>query len=227
VASTARHDGQVDNQSPEEARLAFSDAYCLWRLEPNVVADLIDAATGCLVAGLDTPLLCELAGVSPRESAFVLAPLADGAIDELGLRESIADNVDQAALATMLRRVVTGRMIPSELTRWAHQHIGHEGDPRCQVSSTSTTGTTSLSTPESPSRTSTATPSRRPSDRSHVTTAAPAVPVLAAERAVATAQTVNLRPRAATGQTTASGSSCRPVGPIWVSVFISGQTPQS
>ena len=26
---------------------------------------------------------------------------------------------------------------------------------------------------------------------------------------------------------TVRGSSCRPVGPIWISVFISGQTPQS
>ncbi len=29
------------------------------------------------------------------------------------------------------------------------------------------------------------------------------------------------------GQTTESGSSWRPVGPIWISVSISGQTPQS
>jgi len=29
------------------------------------------------------------------------------------------------------------------------------------------------------------------------------------------------------GQTTLSGSSCCPVGPIWMSVPISGQTPQS
>jgi hypothetical protein len=33
--------------------------------------------------------------------------------------------------------------------------------------------------------------------------------------------------RPAVGQTTESGSSLRPVGPIWISVSISGQTPQS
>ncbi len=32
---------------------------------------------------------------------------------------------------------------------------------------------------------------------------------------------------AARSQTTLSGSSCLPVGPIWMSVPISGQTPQS
>ena len=43
------------------------------------------------------------------------------------------------------------------------------------------------------------------------------------------AREVSLRLASAGGarQTTDSGSSFLPVGPIWISVFISGQTPQS
>ena len=57
---------------------------------------------------------------------------------------------------------------------------------------------------------------RRPADETHAGRQSSS-----SQRAVCTAG------RRTRPQTTRSGSSCRPVGPIWISVFISGHTPQS
>lgn len=35
-------------------------------------------------------------------------------------------------MRTMARRLLTGHLAPAELAAWAHTHIGHDGDARCQ-----------------------------------------------------------------------------------------------
>lgn len=126
-------DGRVTEPTPPEARAGLADAFSLWRMVPGTVDSVIEAATSCLVAGMDSPGLRELAGASPRESPFVLEPLIEETLVELGMRDVLSSNVHRAALAVMLRRLRARQITERELARWAHTHIGHDGDDRCQV----------------------------------------------------------------------------------------------
>jgi hypothetical protein len=119
--------------TPTEARASLVDAFSIWRLSPGTVDAVIDAATDCLVAGIDSPRLRELAGASPRESQFVLQPLIEETLDELGMQHARSTNTQQAALTAMLHRLQDGRVTQRDLARWAHTHIGHGGDARCQL----------------------------------------------------------------------------------------------
>jgi hypothetical protein len=119
----------------QEAERALSDAVAFWRLGPGVGAaasDLIDAATQALVDGLDSPTLRELAGESPRESWFVLSPMVERTLEELGIPDLLAKAPERAALEVMVRRFQAGSVNAHSLVCWAHQNIGHYGGPECQ-----------------------------------------------------------------------------------------------
>lgn len=109
------------------------DAVHIWRVTPGSVGEVIDAATECLVVGVDSPLLRELAGVSPNGSPFALKQLIEDTMDELGLGGAMAVEPERGALVAMARRFQTGTISASELVRWAHTNIGHEGDREWQV----------------------------------------------------------------------------------------------
>jgi hypothetical protein len=110
------------------ARQAFCDAVNVWRLCGAVyVADVIDTATECLVAGLDSPSLRMLAGASPHGSMFELDPLIRDTLDEMGLSGLLDTNVQLEALRAVLRRFEAGALSARELASWAHANIGHDG----------------------------------------------------------------------------------------------------
>lgn len=121
----------------EEAQRAFADAAVFWRLGPEAGAgaatsDLIDAATQALVDGLDSPTLRQLAGESPRESWFVLNPMVERTLEELGISALLVKAPERAALEVMVRRFQAGSVDARSLVCWAHQNIGHYGDPGAQ-----------------------------------------------------------------------------------------------
>lgn len=111
---------------------ALEDAVALWRLGPRYTADVIDAAVACLVGGADTSSLRLLAGASATDSQFVLEPLITETVAELGLLWR-KETSQSAAMRAMVRRYDRGLISAHELTHWAHEFIGHEGDERCQV----------------------------------------------------------------------------------------------
>jgi hypothetical protein len=119
--------------TPTRAASLLGDAVSLWRISPGSIDDVIDAAVECLVAGIDSPTLRELAGASPRESQFVLEPLIGDTLRELGMLDVLETSVQRGALAAMLHRLKDNRVSARDLTRWAHTHIGHDGDAECQV----------------------------------------------------------------------------------------------
>lgn len=122
-------------QDPADGRAthAFLDAVSIWRLTDGAVDEVIDGATECLVEGVDSPTLRVLAGESPRESRFVLGPMIEDTLRELGLDDLLAANRQRAALSAMLRRFKAGSVSGRDLAKWAHTHIGHEGVPDCQA----------------------------------------------------------------------------------------------
>jgi len=114
------------------ARQAFCDAVNVWRLCGAVyVADVIDTATECLVAGLDSPSLRILAGASPRDSMWELDALIRDTLEELGLPGLLDSNVQREALRAMLRRFAAGALSAREIASWAHANIGHDGPADC------------------------------------------------------------------------------------------------
>lgn len=109
------------------------DVVRLWRLAPGThVAEVIDAATQCLVAGSDSESLRELAGASVRDSRFLMDPLVLRTVDELGLGGALESDLQLSAMSAMARRLRSGRVSPRQLSSWAHTHIGHEGAIECQ-----------------------------------------------------------------------------------------------
>lgn len=116
----------------EGATSLLADAVAIWRLQPRLVEDVIDAAVDCLVADVDTPSLRVLAGADPRDSRWVLEPIIEDTVRELGLPELLSVSPQRAALTVMLRRFKAGQMSGRELVGWAHVHIGHDGDADCQ-----------------------------------------------------------------------------------------------
>lgn len=109
----------------------LQNAAVLWSIGSATVAEVVDAACLCLVAGVDTPVLRILAGVSPTETEGELLRWLEPAFDELGLifypKDSRAGQ--EAALRAMAHRAVAAAATPRELARWAHSTIGHDALP--------------------------------------------------------------------------------------------------
>jgi len=133
VGLQARQDGAVIDGVAADATGQLSDAVALWRVGAASASDVVDAAVECLVADVDSPALRELAGESPRESRFILDPLIDQALDELGVDRLVIVNPQRAALTAVLKRFKRGELTAAAAAQWAHRYIGHLGDARCQV----------------------------------------------------------------------------------------------
>ncbi|HEY3545991.1 MAG TPA: hypothetical protein VGK17_07845, partial [Propionicimonas sp.] len=133
AACLSWQDGCVHSPTESAAVQSFVDAVSIWRLTDGAVGDIIDAATDCLVEGIGTPSLSILAGESARESRFVLEPMIEDAVRELGRGELLDADAQRAALGAMLRRFRAGTISARDLARWAHRHIGHDGEPDCQI----------------------------------------------------------------------------------------------
>ena len=111
------------------------DEVALWSVDLNVgQGGVISAAVDALVAGLDSPSLRELAGLSDNSLYWTVRPLVEATLEELDLAlpESGADALQIAAARAMSRRLLRGTLTTREFTIWAHRVISHEGAERLQ-----------------------------------------------------------------------------------------------
>ena len=114
---------------------ALFDAVALWEVRSTFGAgEVISAAVDALVAGIDSPSLRELAGVSAEEDYWTLRPLVEGTLDELDISYPGpgTDEIQVAAARAMCKRLLKGSLPPREFAAWAHSTIGHEGAARLQ-----------------------------------------------------------------------------------------------
>ena len=111
------------------ARQGLIDAAAWYSLSGDSPAQLTSAAAHALVAGLDTPALRELAGLSAASSWSDVQSVAVAAFRELRLRfpEWRSDEGKRDALRTLARRYQQRELSARELTAWAHVNIGHDG----------------------------------------------------------------------------------------------------
>ncbi|MEU5565581.1 hypothetical protein [Micromonospora musae] len=114
----------------KDALARLQDATIFWSIRQGTVAEVIEAACDCLVAGVDSPSLRILAGVSPSESDQEMLRWLEPTLDELGLTFHPQGSQDgENAVQIMAARLLAGAVSPRELARWAHSAIGHEGTP--------------------------------------------------------------------------------------------------
>lgn len=111
------------------ARTCLRAPVGLWRSTPHEsVGYLSDAAADLLLLGYDTPALRELAGLSPGDSFYDVEPALTSALDELKIGDLLNTSADRAGLEARLALFLDSELTLRELSAWAHQVIGHEGE---------------------------------------------------------------------------------------------------
>ena len=105
----------------EDPLTRLQDATALWSIRQCTAAEVIEAACDCLVAGVDSPSLRILAGVSPSAGSQELIQWLEPALDELGLTYLPQGSQvgEDAAVRVMASRLLAGALTPRELARWA------------------------------------------------------------------------------------------------------------
>ena len=113
----------------DEALDALTRALALWTIGENSPQPAVDAATACLVAGLDNEPLRELAGLPAATGPFETRALLDQVFAELDADYPEMDKSD--AIILVLRHYaelcMNGSLSARELSTWAHTNVGHEG----------------------------------------------------------------------------------------------------
>ncbi|MFI2709984.1 hypothetical protein ACH495_07615 [Micromonospora sp. NPDC018662] len=117
----------------EEALANLQGTAAFWRIGSATAVDVVRAACDCLVAGIDSPTLRILAGVSPvkgSEDDELRRWLAD-AFAELSLTYYGEDSrkAEEEVLRIMARRLLAKTITPRELTSWVSQFITYAGTP--------------------------------------------------------------------------------------------------
>ncbi|MFD6564575.1 hypothetical protein [Micromonospora profundi] len=117
----------------EDALTRLQDAAILWSVGSDTAADVIAAACDCLVAGVDSPTLRILAGISPARGSESdeLRRWLEGTLTELSLTyypEGSREG-EEEAVRIMARRLLAETITPRDLTSWAHRFITWDGTP--------------------------------------------------------------------------------------------------
>ncbi|MEU8883308.1 hypothetical protein [Streptomyces hydrogenans] len=114
--------------STEAAAIALQDHAALWSMGEIRASDVVDAACGALVAGLDTPGLRILAACTRAEADYDVHYLLPAALVELGLTfyPVGSETGQEAAVRALARRMLAGELTPREFTFRIHQRHGHE-----------------------------------------------------------------------------------------------------
>lgn len=115
------------------AQAILRPAVGLWRTSgPAGTRAVIDAATDLLVLGYDSPALRELAGLTPQDSYYDIEPVLVRVLDQLELNGLLDGSAERAGLTSRLEQFLDGELSLRELSTWAHQSIGHDGEDDLQ-----------------------------------------------------------------------------------------------
>ncbi|MGK5520707.1 hypothetical protein ACSNN9_15295 [Micromonospora sp. URMC 107] len=117
----------------QDALVRLQDAAVLWSVNPATAADVIEAACDCLMAGVDSPTLRILAGVSPEKGSESdeLRRWLEDALAELSLTyyQEGSREGEEEALRIMARRALAHTITPRDLASWTYAFMAWEGTP--------------------------------------------------------------------------------------------------
>ncbi|WJV44155.1 hypothetical protein [Streptomyces flavofungini] len=105
----------------------LQDLAALWSIGEIRAYEVVQAACDALVAGLDSPALRVLAACTRGEAAYDVPDLLPAALEELGLtfHPPGSEAGREAAVRSLARQMLAGRLTPRELALRAHQRFGH------------------------------------------------------------------------------------------------------
>ncbi|SES23623.1 hypothetical protein SAMN04487983_103754 [Streptomyces sp. yr375] len=110
------------------AARSLQDHAALWRMAEIDATDVVDAACEALVAGLDSPGLRILAGLTRAEAYYEVADLLPAVLEELGLVFPPLGSVtgQEASARAAARRLLAGELTPRAFTRHIYGCYGYE-----------------------------------------------------------------------------------------------------
>ncbi|MGH3231469.1 MAG: hypothetical protein ACRDOA_23290 [Streptosporangiaceae bacterium] len=116
----------------DQATRALQDTAALWSVGVVSPQAVVRCACDALIAGLDSPSLRILAGLTRSEANYCVFEILSAALAELGLefyprdsrggQQAVARALAARALAA---QAVSGSLTPRELAAAIHQHFGH------------------------------------------------------------------------------------------------------
>ena len=116
------------------AAAELADALHVWRVDPRgQTEELLAAAARALESGVDLPAVRALAEATGEESYAATSALVDDAAVALSVPTLEGADLQDAAVAAMVRRHLSGRVTPRELTYWVTRVVGLRATARAHV----------------------------------------------------------------------------------------------
>jgi hypothetical protein len=112
---------------PDQATGTLQDTAALWSINAVSPQAVVRCACDALIAGLDSPSLRILAGLTRAEADYHVPDILPAALAELGLDFHPRDTRggQEAAARALAGQAVSGSLTPRELAAAIHQHFGH------------------------------------------------------------------------------------------------------
>jgi hypothetical protein len=111
----------------DQATGILQDTAALWSIDAVSPQAVVRCACDALIAGLDSPSLRILAGLTRAEADYQVLDILPAALAELGLdfypRGSCSGQ--EAAVRALAAQAVSGSLAPRELAAAIHRHFGH------------------------------------------------------------------------------------------------------
>src|ERR1700761_5943413 len=111
----------------DQATGTMRDTAALWSIDAVSPQAVVGRACDALIAGLDSPSLRILAGLTRAEADHQVLDILPAALAELGLdfypRGSCSGQ--EAAVRALAAQAVSGSLNPRELAAAIHRHFGH------------------------------------------------------------------------------------------------------
>ena len=111
----------------DQAAGALQDTAALWSIDVVSPQAAVRCACDALVAGLDSPSLRILAGLTRAEAGRQVPGILPAALAELGLELGRRDSRSgqEAAARALAAQAVSGLLTPRDLAAAIHRHFGH------------------------------------------------------------------------------------------------------
>jgi hypothetical protein len=111
----------------DQATGTLQDTAALWSIDAVSPQAVVRCACDALIAGLDSPSLRILAGLTRAEADYHMPDILPAALAELGLDFYPRDTRggQEAAARALAAQAVSGSLTPRELAAAIHQHFGH------------------------------------------------------------------------------------------------------
>ena len=113
----------------DTARTHLVEAIAWWKVGlPNATSILAHSAADALAEGIDSSALAELAGIPRDEDWYSIERLIERLSHQIDLSTDLAADLSVIAVRRMCRKVLSGEILPRDLSQWVHSVFHHQSD---------------------------------------------------------------------------------------------------